>query len=402
MRILQVNKFGTRTSGADNYFLDVGARLAAGGSEVGYLCMRPAAVPADAPLFEVPDVEFHGDKSARDQLAAARRVLWSREGLVAMRAALRTFRPDVVHLHNYAHQLSSSVVAAAYEAGVATVATAHDYKLICPAYTAMRDREPCFRCAPGNPSHCVGGRCLHDSLTWSTVAAAEAAFVRRGRDTRVPGTVLAPSQYMADRLSGSWLQGAGVRVHVLRNPIEAVSVAAPVGRREGAGIYVGRLAAEKGLDILVRAAAAARVEIVIVGDGPERDSLERLARELDAPVRFPGFLTGAALEAEWSKAGFFAMTSTWPENAPLALLEALVRGLPALLADIGGLPELVGRYGGGRLVPPGDVGAAAAQLPSLAAGDVAAADVVALTNALSWDAHLVTLLSRFEEAAGAH
>ncbi len=402
MRVLQVNKFGTRTSGADNYFLDVTARLADAGHDVAVVCMRPSAVPPAAPVFEVPDIDFHGVEGPRAQAAAAARVMWSRTAERVMTDALRTFRPDVVHLHNYAHQLSSSVVAAAHEARVRTFATLHDYKLICPAYTAVRDGRECFRCAPGNPTHCIGGRCLHGSLAWSTVAAAEATFVRAGRDRRVPHTLLAPSQYMADRMSESWLKSVGTVVHTLRNPIampaEAVSARSTV---RPSGLYVGRLSAEKGLDVTIRASAAAGVPVTIVGDGPERAALETIATEVGAPVTFTGFLGGAELEARFAEAGFFVMTSTWPENAPLALLEALVRGLPALLSDVGGLPELINVYGGGRLVPPRDERATVAALQAFAAGAVEPADVTRLAADLSWDTHLAALLRHYGGTARA-
>lgn len=392
-----MNKFGTRTSGADNYFLDVASRLTGHGIEVAYLCMRPSDVPADASVFEVPDVEFHGHRSPAEQLSAARRVLWSREGADTMQKALRVFRPDVVHLHNYAHQLSSSVIASARRAGVPTVATAHDYKFVCPAYTAVRDGRPCFRCAGQNPTHCIGGRCLHGSLSWSTVAAAESALVRAGRAKRVPELILAPSQYMADRLAASWLSRAGVHVELLRNPIGWTERVESWPARSCRGIYVGRLSSEKGLDVMIRAAARSGVGITVVGDGPQREVLEQLAADLRAPVQFAGFLRGEALEREWERAGFFVMTSTWPENAPLALLEGMVRGLPALLTDVGGLPELINAYGGGSLVPPGDVEATAVQLSAFSVGAVGPANVGDLARDLSWHSHLGGLTAHYEE-----
>lgn len=397
MRVLQVNKYGTRSSGADNYFLDVGTRLAADGCDVAFMCMRPDAVPSHAPVFEVPDIEFHSTTGARAKAGAAGRVLWSREARSVLECAIADFRPDVIHLHNYAHQLSSSVIAAAKEAGIRTVATAHDYKLVCPAYTAMRDGQPCFRCAPGNPSHCLGGRCLHNSTVWSAVAVAEAAFVRAGRSRRVPDAVFAPSQYMADRLRQSWLSSTNLSTHVVRNPIEPV-VAAPRSLDEGSGIYVGRLSGEKGLDVLVRAAASSGVRVAVVGDGPERSTLEALATAVNAPIRFTGFLNGADLDREWARASFFVMTPTWPENAPLALLEAMTRGLPALLSQVGGLPELPALYGGGRMVPSRDIDATAAALRDFESGVFPkAADLSRLTADLSWDAHILRLRHHYSE-----
>jgi glycosyltransferase involved in cell wall biosynthesis len=366
--------------------------------DIGYVCMRPKAIPTHAPLFEVADIEFHERKNLRTQLAAARRVLWSTEAAQALEGAIRAFKPDIIHLHNYAHQLSSSILAVARGAKIPTIATAHDYKLICPAYTATRDGAVCFQCAKGHPIHCFGGACLHGSHSWSAVAAAEAVLVRSGRYKRIPNCILAPSQYMATKLRDSWLHAVDVPVHVLRNPIEAPPRLLKKSC-EAAGLYVGRLSAEKGLDILVRAAALAQVPVTIVGDGSERSSLESQSIQLGAPVRFAGFLQGEALENEWSKASFFVMTPRWPENAPLALLEALARGLPALVSDIGGLPELVNVYGG-RLIRAGDAQSAALGLKAAATGQLSNPDVSRVAADLSWETHIHALKAHYEDTAG--
>jgi glycosyltransferase involved in cell wall biosynthesis len=93
------------------------------------------------------------------------------------------------------------------------------------------------------------------------------------------------------------------------------------------------------------------------------------------------------------------MTPNWPENAPLALLEALVRGLPALLTHVGGLPELIDLYGGGRLIPSGDIEAAVSGLRAAAMGQLHSADVRRIVFDLSWEAHVRSLLARYEEVA---
>jgi len=165
-------------------------------------------------------------------------------------------------------------------------------------------------------------------------------------------------------------------------------------------LYVGRLSAEKGLDVLIHGAALSNVPLTIVGDGPERAALERQSVRLGARVQFSGFLQGDALEKEWSKASFFVMTPTWPENAPLALLEALVRGLPALVTDVGGLPELLDLYGGGKLIPSGDREAAAAGLEAAANGQLCSANTERLASDLNWETHLRLLAARYEEVAG--
>ncbi|HWD06207.1 MAG TPA: glycosyltransferase family 1 protein [Amycolatopsis sp.] len=95
-------------------------------------------------------------------------------------------------------------------------------------------------------------------------------------------------------------------------------------------LYVGRLAAEKGLDRLAPlATAAGGFRLVLVGDGPARDRLERT---LPPGTVFTGTLHGDALAHAYRSADLFVFPST-TDTLGLVLLEALASGLPVLAAD---------------------------------------------------------------------
>lgn len=385
MKILQVNKFGRRGTGADNYFLDLTERLAAA-AEVAVLCTDPCDVPAGTAVFKASAIDFHAATGVTARASAARRVLWSDETAVLMREALNDFEPDVVHYHNYSHQLSNAVLAVALEAGVRTVATAHDYKLICPAYIARRGGESCFRCASARPVHCITGRCLHGSLSWSVLATVEAMATRRGR--LIPDEVIAPSRFMGEQLERSWLADhPSATVTVLPNP---VGLPPPGSTRQpqGHGVFVGRLSEEKGIDVAIRASARAGVPLRVIGSGPAEEDLRALASKLQAEIAFVGFRQGHELEREWESASFLVQPSVWPENAPLTVLEAMIRGVPVIAADIGGMPEQIRTHSGGRLVPSGDVDSLAHAMSAGARGAVDAADPADVARQAGWASHL--------------
>jgi glycosyltransferase involved in cell wall biosynthesis len=106
-------------------------------------------------------------------------------------------------------------------------------------------------------------------------------------------------------------------------------------------VYVGRLSREKGLFTVVRAAAAAKVRLVLAGTGPQQDELKALAAELKADVTFLGFLTGEPLHDAIRTSRAVVLASEWYENAPLSILEAYAFGKPVIGARIGGIPELI-------------------------------------------------------------
>lgn len=117
---------------------------------------------------------------------------------------------------------------------------------------------------------------------------------------------------------------------------------------------LGRLEAQKGYDVLVRALPALPgVAAVLVGDGSERVALERLAGELGVSDRLR--ITGWLEEGRAELAAFdvFVLPSRY-EGLPLAVLEAMLAGVPVVASDVGSVRDAIRDGHTGLLVPPGD------------------------------------------------
>jgi len=125
-------------------------------------------------------------------------------------------------------------------------------------------------------------------------------------------------------------------------------------------LFVGRLAAVKGLPMLLDAWAALADEfpdttLKLVGDGPDRAMLERRVRDrgLADRVVFTGYQSQAQVGAHLAETDLFVMAS-FAEGVPVVLMEALAAGVPAVATRIAGVGELVEDGVSGLLVPPGD------------------------------------------------
>lgn len=141
--------------------------------------------------------------------------------------------------------------------------------------------------------------------------------------------------------------------------------ATPVGISPPRLLCLGRLAAEKGVDTALAAFARVRealptARLVIAGDGPERQALEQLARELGVAgaVRFVGWVGPEHRDRLLEEASLLLMASL-SEGFGLAALEAARMGRPVVATRVGGLPEVVEDGVSGLLVPPGDAAALA-------------------------------------------
>lgn len=138
-------------------------------------------------------------------------------------------------------------------------------------------------------------------------------------------------------------------------------------------LFVGRLAAVKGIPILLEALVKLRaqhpgVRLTLVGDGPERESLKALAARLGVAdmVTFAGYADEDGVAAHLAGSDIFVLPS-FAEGVPVVLMEAMAARLPVVASRVAGVPELVEDGESGFLVPPGDVAALTARLGTLLA-----------------------------------
>jgi glycosyltransferase involved in cell wall biosynthesis len=301
----------------------------------------------------VSQVEFRGRRSLWGDVGRAARVVYSLEARRKMDALVREARPRVAHLHNIAHQLSPSILDALAAHRVPIVQTMHDYKLVCPVYTFRSQGETCERCRGGRFWHVVERRCNAGSLPLSATNMAE-AYVHAWRRTYDHVHVFhCPSLFVLAKLLEFGVPRA--RLAFVPHFVDAQAFTPAYGGGRYA-FFAGRLAEEKGVDVLLAAhARTPGLELVIAGEGPRREALEASLRpDQRGRVRFAGHLTGAAFDEAWAGASCLVLPSTWYEVRPMAIHEAYARGKPVVSSRLGSIPEIVEDGVTGRLVPPGD------------------------------------------------
>jgi glycosyltransferase involved in cell wall biosynthesis len=244
--------------------------------------------------------------------------------------AMRAFRPDVVHIDEEPYNAATwGALYAARRAGAK--ALFFTWQNIDRAY------PPPFR---------WGERWVLDHADAAIAGTQGAASVWRGKGFTRPLAVI--PQFGIDP-----------------------QVFAPAAARPDRPFTIGavaRLVPEKGIDLLLRAAAqidGARVRIV--GGGPEGAALARLAGELgiEDRVMFIAQQPSTAMPGQYQTFDVLAVPSrtlpNWKEQfGPRASVEAMASGVPVVGADSGAIPDVVGDAG--LIVPEGDVGALAAAL----------------------------------------
>lgn len=125
-------------------------------------------------------------------------------------------------------------------------------------------------------------------------------------------------------------------------------------------LYVGRLAAEKGVPVLLRSLIALKNEghrfhLTLLGDGPERAALESAVKQhgLTQMVHFGGFASQETVRDTLLQSDVFILPS-FAEGVPVSLMEAMACGVPVIGTNVGGVTELIEHGVSGMVVAPSD------------------------------------------------
>lgn len=146
------------------------------------------------------------------------------------------------------------------------------------------------------------------------------------------------------------------KIFVAHNSVSRAPAFAPDRRPENVDrftlLFVGRLQARKRVDSLLRACAQleSKPRLIIIGDGPERPTLESLAKEIYPGAEFIGARHGAELKLYFAEADLFVL----PGTGGLAIQEAMSYGLPVIVAQGDGTQDDLVRKENGWQIPPDD------------------------------------------------
>jgi glycosyltransferase involved in cell wall biosynthesis len=323
-------------------------------------------------LVRLPGLPYHdaGTGSPISRLAWHARDQWRPSVHRTLNRALESLRPDIVWTHE-PQGLSAAVFTAIASRRVPHVHTAHDLNLLCARTSMTR-----------NGSYC-GGRCLDCAIQRQIRGRA----IKRRLDR-----FIGVSNYITDR---------HVRAGIAR-PQDAVTIR--VGAEPGSARvreasasptigFIGALATHKGVRTLLASieSAPAGWRLLVAGRGPLAGAVEAAARA-DPRVEYLGYVDSAAKNEFFERINVLVVPSEWEEPGPFVVMEAAVRGIPAVVSDRGGLPESPHA----RTFRSGDPRSLRSAIASLVEGDELAATsrlLVESRDEYTWRSHL----SRIEQ-----
>ena len=288
-----------------------------------------------------------------EPLKVAQLTVWSEETFSAIQAKLQLKDYNLIHVHNFLPLISPSIYHAASSSGIPIVQTLHNYRLLCPNGLFFRNGHPCEACLgksfswPGIIHKCYRNNRLatvtvasmlsthHILSTWSKKVDAYIALTEFARKKFIQGGI------------------PGEKIFVKPNFVATdTGVGSGVGRY---AIYVGRLSAEKGLDILLDAWTkfSIKLPLKIVGEGPLAGMVSQ-AEQTNSAIEWLGRRSIQEVYDLIGYAKFLVFPSKWYETFGRVAIEAFSKGTPVIASKIGAIEEIIDHQRTGLHFTPGN------------------------------------------------
>jgi len=342
MKILFVNKYYHPSGGPEKVILQSKERLESHGDKVILFSMQhPKNLATPYSRYFVCNVDYNGSSSFIDKTRMALNMFYSVEAKRKMELLLEEEKPDLAHLHNIYHQISPSILPVLKKKNIPVVMTLHDFKLLCPNYTFLRNGNPCESCEGKHFYKAVVHKCVKDSYWKSLVCSLEMyfhRFLKIYQDCVDAFIVL--SEFSKEKMIRYGIPEE--KLFLLPNYIELPSN----GKDKTLGQYVlflGQLSEKNGVSTLVQAMEKIKeVPLVVAGEGELFPDLREYVREKNLDnVTFAGFLSGTKLEQLMENSLFTVFPAICYHNCPMSILESFAFGKPVIGSNLGSIPELI-------------------------------------------------------------
>ncbi len=335
MKVLLCHNYYQRPGGEDRVFEDEASLLEQHGHEV------------------VRFIRSNDSIDGMSRLKAARLTIWNQESYRELRDLIRREQPNLMHCTNTFPLISPAAYYAARAEKIPVVQTLQNYRLICPGALLMRDGRVCEDCVgkkiawPAILHGCYRGSRMGSACVTTMLASHRGAKTWRK----------AVSRYVVatDFARRKFLEAGFVAEQIAVKP-NFVALSPQPG--SGAGdyfVFVGRLAEEKGIDVLLDAWSKFPGKLKILGDGPLAGKVAEFASSNES-IEWLGQQPGDVVQKVVGDASALVVPSTWYEGLPKTIIEAFSVGTPIIASDLGAMSEVIESEKTGILFDPGNSG----------------------------------------------
>lgn len=340
MKVLLINNFFYRKGGSEAVFFNTADVLREAGHEVLFFSYE------DEKNIHTGDHEYfikHGGT-----IGKMRDFFSNPDAAKKLDEILAKEKPDIAHAHLFWGGISPSIFAVLKKHGIPFVHTAHDYRMVCPAYLLTDGKGNfCERCKGGKFYNCALHRCSKGSVVESLLMTMEMYYRNsKWHPAKMIDGIIFVSNFSKQKHLAFDKCFADAQTMVLYNcPGEKVKDSLDLNRDTFDGYYLfyGRLSDEKGIPTLLKAFEHfPQLTLKVVGTGPKEDELKKFSSEKGLTnIEFLGYKSGKELFDLVVGAKYVCVPSECYENNPMTIVESYSLATPVIGAAIGGISEIV-------------------------------------------------------------
>ena len=341
MKILMVNKFFYIKGGSETYYFSLKKLLESKGHTVIDFSMKDVRnFESEYSNFFVNNVDYNAKQNILKKVIEGLKIIYSLEAKRKFEYLIKKTKPDIIHLHIFQHQISSSIIDVAIKYKIPLVYTAHDLKALCPNYKMLNNHEICEKCKNNKYFNCTKYKCIKDSIIKSLIGTIEAQFNKCRKTYNKINYIITPSEFYRNKFIEFGY--APEKVVTIPNFLDKETIDYDILYNQKYFLYFGRLSEEKGILTLIKVFEKKDLHLKIVGIGPLKEKIQKYINDNNIKnIEMLGFKSGRELYTIVGNAKAVILPSEWYENGPYSAIETLKLGIPLIGSDLGGIPELI-------------------------------------------------------------
>lgn len=327
--ILIIHEYGSINGGASKVAIQSAIELANQGYRVTYFC---ACSPVDSELkanvYRVECLDQYDVLSNPSRLKAITQGIWNKEACSKLKECLKEFnqKTTVVHIHEWAHALSGSILKACNDMGYKPFITFHEYFCVCPNGGFYNyQKEKICKLEPMSLK-CIMCNCDSRSYFHKMWRVARQIV----QDKYIRNNERFHTIFISDFSLSKYQQYLKCKdFYFVHNPIEEFAMDKVDVKNKKKLAFIGRLSPEKGVNLFCEAVEKLGLNGIVIGSGPLESELKQQYKNIE----FAGWKSKNEIVPVLMDVKALVFPSKWYEVAPLTTEECLIVGIPCIVPD---------------------------------------------------------------------
>lgn len=267
--------------------------------------------------------------------------LYNKQAAKILKEKIKIFQPDIIHIHNLFYVASPAILYEAQKCNIPVVLTIHNFRLICSGALLLRNGQVCELCTQKKfPFAGIKHQCFQNSsLKTAQITLITGLHKLLGTWQKKVDAYITLSNFVKNKLLHSSLQLSPEKVLVKPNFVVDKGWRDSRERKDFF-LFVGRLSAEKGINVLLEAHKYHQFRLEIIGTGDLKELVQAYAKN-NSNIIYHGFREQDFIIEKMKECRALLFPSVWYEGMPVTLLEAFSTGTPVIISDINNLNEMV-------------------------------------------------------------